>query len=107
MAEYIDRKKIRLKTCGDCTRHIAFVCQHPEPCADLLGAFFEAEPEDVTPVVHGQWEHDHTDMVGGNFAVLKCSICGYKGYAIADHIKNGNYCPNCGAKMDGGEKHAQ
>ena len=52
--------------------------------------------------VQGEWLHDHTDMVGGNFAVVRCSVCGYKAYAIADHIRNGNFCPNCGARMVGG-----
>ena len=51
---------------------------------------------DVAPVRHGQWI---IDSAGGKIA---CSDCGciYLGY-------NGrltpNYCPNCGAKMDGGD----
>ena len=51
--------------------------------------------------VHGKWLHDHTDPAGGNFAVVRCSVCGYKAYAIAEHIRNGNFCPKCGARMDG------
>lgn len=57
-------------------------------------------PVDVAPVKHGKWERDHTDMKDRNFDVVRCSTCGYKAYAISVHIRNGNYCPVCGAKMD-------
>ena len=37
----------------------------------------------------------------------KCTLymatgCGHAAYAIAFYVKSGNYCPSCGAKMDGG-----
>ena len=47
---------------------------------------------DVAPVVHGRWIM-HDDEFG---LTCECSAC---------HIEtmgDGNYCPNCGAKMDGG-----
>lgn len=47
---------------------------------------------DVAPVVHGRWIM-HDDELG---LTCECSVC---------HIEtmgDGNYCPNCGAKMDGG-----
>lgn len=54
---------------------------------------------DVAPVVHGEWivnpkrEYDYI-----------CSVCG--GDAPEDRWRNNAiltpYCPNCGAKMDGG-----
>lgn len=47
---------------------------------------------DVAPVVHGRWIV-HDDEFG---LTCECSAC---------HIEtmgDGNYCPNCGAKMDGG-----
>ena len=46
---------------------------------------------DVTEVKHGEWKHYSTTM-------MECSICGKH---TAKHRYN--YCPNCGAKMDGGE----
>ena len=49
MPEYIDREKIRLEVCSDCTRHVSLVCQNPEPCYKLLAAFLEAKPVDVAP----------------------------------------------------------
>ena len=47
---------------------------------------------DVQPVVHGRWIPltEHAEPTA-----LKCSICG----EIA--CRKANYCPDCGAKMDG------
>ena len=56
---------------------------------------------DVAPVVHGVWL-TWEDMFPGETPKKKnnlgvfCSMC--KGHA--DNMTN--YCPNCGAKMDGG-----
>lgn len=43
------------------------------------------------PMKHGHWEID----MHGNWA---CSLCGNDPYH--DNMKNMNYCPKCGAKMD-------
>ena len=50
---------------------------------------------DVAPVRHGQWKtnSDRPDT-------LICSICKC-GFDMWKHDPH-NYCPNCGAKMDGG-----
>lgn len=62
---------------------------YPEWYAALL---MELPDDDVAPVKHGVWIM-HTDELLG--LTYECSAC---------HIEtmcNGNYCPNCGAKMDG------
>lgn len=50
---------------------------------------------DVVPVVHGEWNADET-----------CSLCGEKSTEGLDATTWNywlpNYCPHCGAKMDGG-----
>jgi hypothetical protein len=64
---------------------------------------------DAVEVVHGRWE----DIYGGKYANprFRCSVC--KAKALYVNVLNGlgnwideqelsNYCPNCGAKMDGG-----
>lgn len=61
-------------------------------------AFVEDVPvADVAPVVHGWWNADET-----------CSLCGKKSTEGLDATKwyywLPNYCPNCGAKMDGGDE---
>lgn len=55
---------------------------------------------DAVEVVHGEWstiEDDYTGLVA-----LQCSVCNQE-YWFEDEppIKIYNYCPNCGAKMDG------
>ena len=50
---------------------------------------------DVAPVVHGRWE-----IVDGTKTRRICSKCGWD---VPEYGKFYSYCPNCGAKMDGGE----
>ena len=45
------------------------------------------------PVVHGRWIASHDEFCA-------CSICKYPVYVGWNQT---NYCPNCGAKMDGGD----
>ena len=59
-------------------------------------------PEDCRP--RGRWVHDHYENCTEQFEIVKCSNCGYTAYAMAVFVKGGNYCPNCGAKMDGQEQ---
>ena len=51
---------------------------------------------DAVPVVHGEWEFDRESAKWG-FAL----VCSSFGKA---HDYHENYCPNCGAKMDGERK---
>ena len=70
--------------------------------------YIEALPAaDVAPVVHGLWEKEPSSFwrwtPSGAVAVARttyrCGLCG-RGTAVKS-----NYCPNCGAKMDGGADH--
>lgn len=57
---------------------------------------------DVVPVVHGHWiRFKETDPETG-YIHMRCSVCSayWSDPSHADHFR---YCPNCGAKMDGGE----
>ena len=51
---------------------------------------------DVAPVVHGRWGDDGS-------GIIICSECG-RGYSLIPRYTH--YCPNCGAKMDGGDRDA-
>ena len=54
---------------------------------------------DVEPVRHGAWYpcfEDWRQQQEGN----KCSVCGFEYYGTG--IRRFHYCPNCGAKMEGG-----
>ncbi len=46
---------------------------------------------DIATVRHGYWKETDDTMFRA------CSVCGYLEY----ECNEGNYCPNCGAKMDG------
>ena len=47
--------------------------------------------------VHGEWIFNPTDAIDLMFAKPKCSKCGF------ESSDGGNYCPNCGARMKGGD----
>ena len=84
---------------------------------DMLGDIEDFPAADVRPVVRGEWEktHRHTnsyrkytgfDEMGEEHTItvheeleydwLKCPYCGA---SAADNFQN--FCPNCGARMDG------
>lgn len=97
MAEYIKRETVtnHLDACMD-------TIWKPEIVA--LKCFVEGIPAaDVAPVRHGRWVHSHYENCSEQFEIVKCSCCGHKAYAMAFYVRGGNYCPNCGAKMDGAE----
>ncbi len=58
--------------------------------------YLEEDATDVAPVVHGRWKPS-----GG---LLECQNCG-EIYSTrgGNEGKAWNYCPNCGARMDGDE----
>ncbi len=56
---------------------------------------------DVVPVVHGRWEYNPPTI--NTYGQLKCSICNW--WTLDPSVdRSYSYCPNCGAKMDGGVK---
>lgn len=57
---------------------------------------------DVAPVVHGRWIHSRYEDCSEQFELVKCSQCNHEAYAMAFYVRGGNYFPNCGAKMNGG-----
>lgn len=73
---------------------------------DLAEDFYSIPTADVAPVVHGLWEKEPSSFwrwtPSGAVAVARttyrCGLCG-RGTAVKS-----NYCPNCGAKMDGGNE---
>lgn len=75
---------------------------------DLAEDFYSIPAADVAPVVRGRWEKEPSSYwrwtSSGAVAVTRttyrCGLCG-RGTAVKS-----NYCPNCGAKMDGGDSDA-
>ena len=61
---------------------------------EVLGMIYEMPPADVAPVRHGRWVPTKAPFMN---ECEDCSVCGYR--TVWGHRYN--YCPNCGAKMDG------
>lgn len=85
--------------------HIGFGSYYLEYVFKWLSEEFETvadwQTADVAPVRHGRWVHDHYENCSEQFEIVKCTNCGHKAYAMAIYVRGGNYCPNCGARMDG------
>lgn len=64
--------------------------------------FEEAPTVDAVPVVHAYWTTKRTWQHDGE---IYCSACDHDAPTEGDYrqVKT-NYCPNCGAKMDGERK---
>lgn len=100
MAEYIEREAA-----------IAYIREQSEECQkafeefggesgiyadaynDLAEDFYRIPAADVAPVVHARWDEDGS-------GIIICPKCN-RGYNLVPQFTH--YCPNCGAKMDGGD----
>ena len=103
MAEYIEREALmrRIKEihCAECDSYHGVRCR---ACwVDDTLVYIDSEPAaDVAPVVHGEWLLRHEGY--GHY--WECSSC-HKNPCIYV-TKDTRYCPNYGAKMDGGDDYA-
>lgn len=88
MAEYIDKQ--------------AFI-DHMMGTSRYFTVKFDIESfptADVAPVRHGRWE-EASDGDG-----IVCPFCRTDFCTIIYDTEHFNYCPNCGAKLDGGINNA-
>ena len=99
MAEYIERETLmrRIKEihCAECDSYHGVRCR---ACwVDDTFDYIDSEPAaDVAPVVHGRWEWIGPYRYNDDGMIGTCSVCKERLRLFAY-----NYCPNCGAKMDG------
>ena len=56
---------------------------------------------DVKPVVRGKWTKQHKDFDLCGVEYFACDKCGFECQLTY------NFCPNCGAEMDGGQDKAE
>ena len=69
-----------------------------ERTAWIINRINHAPTVDAVTVIHGKWIYRDVDgWVRPFWERYMCSVCG-------DASDNFNYCPNCGAKMDGVEE---
>lgn len=101
MAEYIDRddalSEIELRE--------ALIMGDGRVSIDAMKSFIKNRPAaDVAPVVHGRW------IKYPRAHYFKCSECKYtvpyKKAMLINKTRQYNYCPHCGAKMNGGDNDA-
>lgn len=86
MAEYIERDAL-VKNLN---------CFAPEHYTELINDLIMKQPAaDVEPVRYGHWEV-------GYFHDRVCSCCLHPDNDFNEYSHD--YCPNCGAKMDGKDK---
>ena len=63
-----------------------------------LTALRPVSREQVEKVWRGEWNYSHKTKIDG-FDVVQCSKCGQEALTLALYVKNGNFCPYCGAPM--------
>ena len=120
MAEYIERDALIQKYRSEIEKMREYAINTPngddenvlECRGELTGMrmaleFIQRYPAaDVVEVRHGRWivfndgteespQRDH----------MRCSVCGWY-WSIPEHRTVFSRCPNCGAKMDGGNRNA-
>ena len=91
MAEYIDRAALM--------SHIESQAREwgeEYDAQQILGDIEDFPTADVAEVKHGEWiwSMDFPIMQ----AMIRCSLCNEPSITMS------KFCPNCGAKMDGGEE---
>lgn len=66
-----------------------------------VGDIEDAPVVDAAPVVHGRWGEYESFPLTPSLNGCPCSVC--KNHFSPSSIIVMKYCPNCGAKMDGGD----
>lgn len=89
MPEYIEREVAIKELMNDAPEQVGYSREDASGCIRYIDA------ADVAPVRHAKWIPCEN---GGYY----CSYCDKR---VAFAFDN-NYCPNCGAKMDGGKTDA-
>lgn len=97
MTEYIEREA----ALREIERRETFMVGDKYISVDSMKMFIKNRPAaDVAPVVHGQWEYIPQTL--NTLSQLRCPFCRW--WSLDPSIDGVyNYCPHCGAKMDGGD----
>lgn len=98
MSDYIDRAALGI---GLCNRDVFENKSYADGWNAAVKILKEAPTVDIQEVKHGEWKlcyEDWREQIAGD----ECSACGFQHYGTC--ISCYHYCPNCGAKMDGGKE---
>lgn len=100
MAEYIEREAA-LREIERCEK---FMVGDKTITTDAMKTFIKNRPAaDVSPVVHARWDDSGQYTFQGGSTAVRCTKCGCALTESEYQLQNWNYCPVCGAKMDGGD----
>ena len=108
MAECIEReatiKRIEEVYCVGCNSYNGVRCR---ACGtgDAIDMIEDAPAADVAPVVHGRWDDSGRYTFPSGSTAVRCTNCGCALTESEYRLYTWNYCPICGAKMDGGADH--
>ena len=77
--------------------------QNISDVVNVIETWSENNPIDVAPVVHGRWIKNNNSLQTDDYYCCyfdyHCSECGK---VVNNRYELPKYCPNCGAKMNGG-----
>ena len=106
MAEYIEREALVRQIICNMAEFVGApdeVQRHDEYCNYAINIIEDAPAADIADVVHGEWLRSDDDW--NSLTTIQCSLCSEEWCFETDDdvsLLNYKYCPNCGAKMDGG-----
>ena len=105
MEEYIEREALE----KNLNERLAYLLDKNGPYDYYTDGYDEAVSTveeflsaDVAPVVHGRWDDSGRYTFPGGSTAVRCTNCGCALTESEYRLNNWNYCPVCGAKMDGG-----
>lgn len=90
----IDANALLETLCDCCSLQQQEMCKNDPVCATAL-VIAEYPTVDAVEVVHGQWIEEEI------YDKIICDVCGHEWNIFDNDTETFNYCPNCGAKMDG------
>ena len=98
MAEYIEREKA--------IEAVNNITLFGEPVGRIINfgenILRNIPAADVKPVVHGKWEILFTEEISDCIVDhSRCTKCGLIHTFVDKHYGQYNWCPQCGARMDG------
>ena len=102
MTEYIERDAL-LDNISAAVKHRGM----GEIIGKTLMRYVKRQPAaDVALVVHGRWDDSGRYTFPSGNAAVRCTNCGCALTKSEYRLYTWNYCPICGAKMDGGADNA-
>ncbi len=107
MTRYIDADKLINALC-DCTEETwgkglgaSWWAQSVKLKDNMVECINNQPTADVAEVKHGRWDASGRYKFVDETLAIRCSECGCSLHSEEYQKYHWNYCPNCGAKMDG------